>query len=185
MKRKEFLSNVCKAGICSCAAISFLSGTELFAKSEDEAKKALEGNLVFTQRRFAKLLELLNAEVDAETKEKIIQNLGHECAKESKDFYMPHKDNPEGFLSEMKKYSAEKTIYDEKNNVIKIFGKPREKCGCSLVDHSITPKEFCNCSRGWFEETFSSITGKPCKVTIDESILWGGKQCNFTVKIGV
>ena len=183
MKRKEFLSSACKVGLCSCAGLSFLSGNVLFAQSESEGEKELKSKIGFMQRRFAKFLELLDNSVDNKTKEGIIQSLGRECAKESKEFYIKHKNNPEALLKEMEKFWAESSEYDKENNTIKIIGRPIEKCGCNLVDNSITPKDFCNCSKGWSMEAFSEILGKPVDVEILESVLMGGTRCSFAIKI--
>ncbi len=183
MKRKEFLTSACALGMCSCAGLSILASGNLFAGSDGTQKKESDWRFDFIRRRFAKLIENLDSTVDQEKKKKIIEDLGRACAKENADMLKKFKDNPEGYLEEMKRLWAESTEYDKEKKMIRIVGKKAESCFCPFVDGSITPKDFCNCSRGYNKEVFETILGKSVDVEIEESILRGGERCIHVIKI--
>ena len=81
----------------------------------------------------------------------------------------------------MKKNWAENVEYNKGKKSIRVVGKKAENCYCPLVDKSITPKDFCNCSMGWAKQTYETVFEKPVKVTIEESILFGGERCSHLI----
>jgi predicted hydrocarbon binding protein len=182
MKRKEFLKSACTAGICSCAGLSFFPGRNLFAMSDDD-KKGFDRRLDFIHKRFARLIEDMDSSIDEKTKAKILENLGRTCATENKEYYLKYKNNPEGFLEDVKQKWAERTEYNKETKIIKVIGKKQESCFCPLVDKSMTPKDFCNCSIGFNKEVFETILEKPVDIKIEESILHGGERCSFKINI--
>jgi predicted hydrocarbon binding protein len=109
--------------------------------------------------------------------------MGRTCAKENADEFLKFKDNPEGFLEDMKQKWAERTEYDKGTKTIRVIGRKQETCFCPFVDKSMTPKEFCNCSIGFNKEAFETILGKPVDVKIEESILRGGERCSFVINV--
>jgi predicted ArsR family transcriptional regulator len=182
MKRKEFLRSACSLGMCSCASLSLLSTTTLIANSDDTKKKESDWRIGFIQRRFAKLLEGMNSTVDEQTRKKILEGVGRTCAKENSEFFTKFKDNPEGFLEELKQKWAENTSFDKSAKTIRVTGKKQESCFCPFVEKSITPKDFCNCSIGFNKESFEMVLGKSVNVKIEESILRGGERCTFIIR---
>ncbi len=180
MKRKEFIASACTLGICSCAV---LSGGTLLTAASAAADEKEDWRLEFMRTRFAKLVEILDSAVGGETKKNILENMGRACARENSAFYAKYKNDPEGYLDEVKQKWAERTEYDKEAKTVRIVGKKTEKCFCPFVDHSITPKDFCSCSSGYFKETFETILGKPVEAVIEESILHGGERCSHVAKI--
>ena len=176
MKRKEFIASACTLGICSCAMVS--GGTLLAGTDEKEDWK-----LGFMRKRFARLIEILTTTVDQETKIKILENMGRACAKENLAFYEKYKNDPEGYLNEVKQKWAEQTEYNKEARTVRIIGKKTEKCFCPFVDHSVTPKDFCHCSSGYIKETLETVLGKPVEAVIEESKLRGGKRCTHSAKV--
>jgi predicted ArsR family transcriptional regulator len=183
MKRKEFLSSACTLGMCSCAGFSFLPISTLTADSTGTQKKESDWRLEFIHKRFAKLIESLNTEVDQEVKKKIIEDMGRACAREYADLFKKYKDNPEGYLDEIKRRWAENTEYNKETKTIRIIGKKTESCGCPFVNGSLTPKNFCSCSNGYNKEVFETILGKTVDIKIEESILGGGQRCIHLIKV--
>jgi hypothetical protein len=182
MKRQEFLKSACTLGICSCAAVPFLSSVNTLAKSKTSIPQGEDWKIGFMQKRFAKLVEAINSIADQSEKEQMLEAIGRACAVESKERYLKFKNNPEGWLANIEKEWAEKTEYDKEKNTIRIISKKSESCVCPFVDMSKTPKEFCYCSVGNLKETYETILDKKVDVKIEESILYGGKQCIFLVK---
>jgi predicted hydrocarbon binding protein len=180
MKRKEFIASACTLGICSCAV---LSGGTLLSASSAVADEKEDWRLGFMRTRFAKLIGILDSTVDGETKKKILENMGRACARENLAFYEKFKNDPEGYLNEVKQKWAERTEYDKEAQTIRIVGKKTEKCFCPFVDQSITPKDFCYCSSGYIKETLETVLGRPVEAVIEESKLRGGERCTHSATV--
>jgi hypothetical protein len=182
MQRKSFLKSACTLGICSCTGIAALSSAELFGKNKSLEEKDPNPQLNFIQKRFAKLVQNLDSNVNEEQKEKILEGLGSACAEESKDYFVKYKGNINGFLEEIKKSWAEKTEYNIESGYLRITGKKQKACACPFVDNSIMSKDFCNCTLGWNKVVYSTILGKPVDAKIEDSVLRGGEQCTILIK---
>ena len=183
MNRKEFLKSACKVGLCSCAGIVIFTGTNESQNQEDNKVKQLQGNLDFMHKRFARLIEILDVNLQEEKKNKILMELGSACAKENENYLIQYENNLGGFLDDIQKRWIERVEYKENGTVIKLTGKKTEKCGCPFVKAELTPVEFCNCSKGWQREAFETIIKKPVEVKIVESVLRGGERCSFEIKV--
>ncbi len=181
MKRQEFLKSACTFGVCSCISLPFIS-SDILAKEKTPQSKD-DWKLGFMQRRFAKLIEVMNSDLEQQQKEKLIEAIGRACAAENKESLMKYKNNPQAFLADTEKEWAEKTEYDKERNTIRIISKKADSCVCPFVDKTKTPKEFCNCSIGNLKETFETILGQKVEAKIEESILYGGQQCKFLISI--
>jgi hypothetical protein len=182
MKRKEFLKSTCALGMCTCAGMSIFSNSNIFAQTNTVPKDGSDWKIGFTQKRFAKFLEIVGSSLDKNELNLMFEKLGHECAKENKDFFIKFKDNVDGFLEEMKKEWIEDAIYNKDDGSILLIGKKTGYCFCPLVDRSLISKEFCNCSVGYTMEVFKTVTGKSVKVEIEKSVLRGGESCNVLIK---
>jgi hypothetical protein len=183
MKRDEFLKSACTLGFCSCAAIPFLSNKNLFSEHGTPAPEGEEWKIGFMQRRFAKLIEAINLTDDQKQREALIEAVGRACAAENKEAYIKYKNNLEGYFTKIQKEWVEKVEYNKDENTIRVIGKKMESCFCPFVDKTKTPKEFCNCSAGNMKETYETILGKDVSVKIEKSILRGGENCVFLIKV--
>ena len=182
MKRKEFLNSACLFGICSCVGMPFLAGPELHAAPLID-KKEEDWRIGFMQRRFSKVLDIVNSKVGVERRKEIIEELGRECAKDNQDFYLKYKDNIEGFFAEIKARWIESAEYNREERTIKLIGKKTGACGCPFVDKSLITKDLCGCSLGYQKEVYGAILGRPVESDILESVLYGGERCSFLITV--
>jgi predicted ArsR family transcriptional regulator len=182
MKRNQFLSSACTLGLCSCAGLSTVSSNTLLAGDDDSKKKATDWRIGFMQKRFAGLIQVLDSNVDEQTRIKILESIGRTCAKENAEALKKYKDNPEAYLKDIKEKWAENTEFDPQEKKIRVIGKKEPACFCPFVDKALTPKHFCQCSLGNMKETFETILGTPVEATIEESILYGGERCTFAIR---
>jgi predicted hydrocarbon binding protein len=141
-------------------------------------KQQLEG----ARERFAKLLAVMAGQLDAATRDSLLQSLGKQCSQDYGPFFSKYRGDLQGFLAKIKTAWVERTEYDEKTGILRVIGKPAP-CACPLVKAGRTPEAFCDCSRGWTQAAFSTVLGKPVSVEIEESILRGGSRCSFRVGI--
>ena len=183
MKRDEFIKGLCSMGVCSCASMAlYATGSARAEEKPSEEIEALKWKMDFMRKRFAKLVGLLDANLDETTRHKIFESLGRECAEMFKDITGPYVGRPEAFLEEIKRRWAKETEYDARTGRIRVVDKSNH-CTCALVDEALTPSSFCHCTLGWQKETYSMILGKPVDAELEESILRGGKRCVFRVQV--
>ncbi|MCX6170707.1 MAG: hypothetical protein NTX65_15305 [Ignavibacteriales bacterium] len=182
MERKDFIHSACLLGICSCIGMPVLTSAKAFSNSGGDEQKE-DGRIGFMQRRFAKLMDIVNSKVSGEERDKIIEELGRECAKENKEFYLKYKDNIEGFFADIKARWIESADYNKEENTIHLVGKKTGTCGCPFVDKSLMNKEFCKCSLGYQKEVYGIILGKQVESKIEESVLYGGERCSFVIHV--
>lgn len=187
MERKDFFKNICKYGLCSCAAFTVLGRDDVYASADDQEQeiKNLQWKLNFINKRFAKLLEIFDSLLKEKKKAEILEKLGRECAKEFNEEAIKYKGDLEGYLEEIKKKWVEKAEYDKEKGVVRIFDKERDKCVCPFIENSrVDTDTLCYCSIGWQKEIYETVTGKPVDVKIIDSLLKGGKRCSFEILTG-
>ncbi len=175
MERSDFIK-CCAAGVCSCA-VSLLPVPAHAAAQDDD----LKWKMGFVHHRFAKLVQILRDNVDQETRNKIFENLGRECARQYSGLTDRYRGDIRGFLATIHERWAESAEYDEKSGVIRVVDKA-PNCTCALVDQSLTPGDFCHCTIGWQKQAYSTVLGKPVDVELESSILRGGKKCIFVIR---
>ncbi len=187
MKRMEFLKS-CASGFCSCAALGLLSEDSAPAQSAqaspgaDPEKDELKWKLNAAQIRFAKLLQILNQNLDDPVKQKILQQLGADCAQSYQELAAKYRGNLRGFLDYISTKWVEKAEYDVKAGTIRITDKAKQ-CTCPLVKPGVAPKDFCNCTLGWQKAIYSVVSGRPVEAEIEESMLRGGTRCVFRIRL--
>lgn len=186
MNRKDFFKGICKYGLCSCAAFAIISNENTFASSDDEDQevKALKWKLEFINKRFAKLLDIMDVSLDDGKKREVLEKLGRECAKEFDDNVIKFRGDVDGFLEDVMKKWVEKADYDKDKGIISISDKKREACFCPFIDKSFVDSDtMCHCSVGWQKHIYETLTGKKVDVEVTGSILKGGEQCSFNIFI--
>ena len=178
MDRKRFLKN-CTSGLCTCTVAGFVFPA---VSSASETEVHEDWRFPFIQQRHARLLEILSEKLSDTELTETLQKLGAFCASKGQ-LIQKHDGDVEGYIDEFKKLSGDDIIYDREKRTITITGSERDNCFCPLVDQKITPKKFCDCSRGWHEYTWETLLGKKVKAELKESILYGNKRCAFQIHI--
>ncbi len=186
MKRNDFLKT-CGAGLCGCGVMGLLAPLSARAESGEGQTSAapaddspLKRQLDGAQERFAELVSIMGENLDGATRDKILERLGRECARDYSAFFQKYRGDLQGFLAKIKTAWLESAEYDEKTGILRVIGKPNP-CACPLVKTGRTPAEFCNCTLGWQQAAFSAVTGKPVTAEIEETVLRGGSRCSFRI----
>lgn len=156
---------------------------KLSGEEENSEIKKFKGKLDFIHKRFAKLIDLMNANLDKEIRINILESLGMACASEYSQFYANYKNNLKGFLEDIHKIGIEQVIHDEDKKILTLIGKKTGGCFCPFVKQSVTPADFCTCSQGWQKKVFETITGKPVTAEVKGSVLLGNDRCSFVIKL--
>jgi predicted ArsR family transcriptional regulator len=169
--------------MCSCAAAALFSRGSEAAQANDAEVDRTKATLDAARVRFAKLIGVLNENLDAETRKNVLQALGRECARQYSGLLSQHKNDLKGFLETGRKQWMERADLDEKAGTLRVVDKLRT-CSCPLVKVGETPGEFCDCTLGWQKEAYSAIVGHPVQAELEESILRGGSRCIFRIRIG-
>jgi len=180
MTRTDFMK--CTLGMCSCAAFAFLPPGSAQAGSGNAELDELKWKVDASRKRFAMLVRILNENLDQSTRKKIFESLGRQCASQYSDLIEQYQGNIGGFLDEIRKRWVESAEYNQETGLIRITDRSKT-CTCPLVDQSLTPQEFCDCTLGWQKETYSAILGKPVDAELEESILRGGSRCVFRIQV--
>lgn len=181
MNRKEFIKSFCICGACSCMAFPLFGTNQDTKDSTDKKIRELGQKIQFMQTRMAKFINILDKKMDEADLNKVLEGLGIECSNEYETYYKKYTDNLEGFLQMAKDAWDMNFKHDKENKVITVIGKKTTRCFCPFVKKSLMSPDFCNCSLGWQQHTFSTLIGKPVKVEIIESVLRGGKSCSFAI----
>lgn len=176
MDRKKFIKKACGLGACSCIGMGFLPTEKATAAGEMK----LDWKEDFIKYRFAKLIEILNANLDKETRDHIIESLGKVCANNS--IAGKYKNNIDGFFKEINDRWGEKASYDKENGVIRIE-TPERDCVCPLIDSKLISESICQCSVGWQTQTYNTILDKEVEARCVESVVRGSTKCVFEIRI--
>jgi hypothetical protein len=179
--RNEFLK-CCAAGVCSCVTVI---PEAAMAETSNAEIEQLHSQLEAARIRYAKLVSILEENLDEATRKRVFDSLGRECAGlfRSRTFdkykgdlarFLKSVEGPDGW--------AVKTEYDEKAGVRRVFDRGPH-CSCPLVKEGLTSGAHCDCTLGWQRETYSAILGRPVDGAVEESILRGGKRYVFRMTV--
>jgi hypothetical protein len=180
--RTEFLK-CCAAGACMCVTLTSpdLAPGETSAPDIEQMQRQLEAMRV----RYAKLVSILEKDLDEATRKRVFDSLGRECARQFRSrTFDKYKGDLRGFLKSVEGPDgwAVKTEYDEKAGIIRVFDRGPH-CSCPLVKEGLTSAAQCDCTLGWQRQTYSAILGLPVDGAVEESILRGDKRCVFRMTV--
>jgi hypothetical protein len=193
MDRKQFLKT--SLGCCGAAMAGNLT---ILAQEKapdvpltDCSKRVVQG-----QKVIRRLLGELDRNVDQGLREKIMESCGRQCfegAHGPRAAEAPKPEDVTKFLDGMRKHLGEQGVErvgDEMIVYFKYTANPRGLkvsegyCLCPILEDA--PKDisptFCHCSVGYVREIFERRVGKPVQVELLDSVLRGGKGCNFKVR---
>jgi len=151
-------------------------------KEADPEKAELKWKLNAAQERFAKLIRILDQNLDEASKRRVLESLGGECSQSFRDLVAKYKGDIRGFLAHAEKNWVEKAEYNEAAGTIRIIDKAKQ-CTCPLVKQGVTSPDFCSCTLGWQKATYSALLGKPVEADVEESILRGASRCVFRIRV--
>jgi len=185
VKRDDFI-RLC-AG-CACSGAAFASalplaqGAPAAAPAPDRPDRGeLEWQLNASRQRFAKLVSILDEELDEPARKKVLRRLGADCAQGYAALFAKYRGNLSGFLDEIRRQWVAEAVYDEKAGTLRVVDRAT-RCTCPLVKPGTTPGAFCECTLGWQQAAYSAVLGKPVQAELEESILRGGKRCVFRIR---
>ena len=184
MTRSEFLKS-CTLGACSCSLVALSATETAVAESGNSEVDTLKAQRDAIRIRYAKLLGILDEEIDQPTRKRIFERLGRVCADQFRAItYDKYKNDIRGFLAAIQAPGGwvEKAEYNEKTGTIRIFDRSKS-CTCPLVEKGLTPSDQCECTLGWQKQTYSAILGKPVEAELEESILRGSTRCVFRIQV--
>lgn len=175
MDRKTFVTSLAALGMCGCTgAVALAKGDE----AESPQVRELKGRVAFMQKRMARLV----AALDEPTRLKVLETMGRECAKEFGALLERFRGKPEEFLAEGRKQWMERAVYNQAEGSIAVVDRSRT-CTCAFVDPALTPPDFCACTLGWQKEAYATILGEPVDAELESSVLRGGAQCAFRIRV--
>ena len=185
MDRKEFLKSACGIGVCGCA-LNLVGASSLLYAAEPAAQpnaqpSAEDQRLAFAQYQTAKLVGFMAADAPAGACKWILEKTGRECAKLGQ-LGARLKGDPERYFATAKKAWGTEFAWDKEKGIITVAVAEGD-CGCPMVEKTLTPAVWCNCSVGYQKESFEAIFGRPVQVSLKESKLSGSKRCVFEVKL--
>jgi len=181
--RSEFVK-CCAAGMCSCVAFAAMPEAAE-AQSANPEFDRIKWQLEAARVRYAKLLEILEQNVDEPALRRMMDQLGRECARQFRArTFDKYKGDIHGFLEAIQRPDGwvEKVEYDEAAGVLRVFDRS-PTCTCPLVKEGLTSTEQCYCTLGWQKETYSAILGRPVDASVEKSILRGDKGCIFRITV--
>jgi hypothetical protein len=182
MDRKDFITQACGAGLCSCAVAALFASASGHAHAEDAPPKKEDWRISFAQQRYARLLTSLAARTDDTTIAAVLEDVGRSCAS-TVPFIATHAGDPDGFFAEIKQRWHAAVDYDRDHGAVRLsFGSAGDPCPCGLVKMGVTPPSVCHCSIGWQKHAFEVIFGRPVQVELKDSLLRGGTKCAFEVR---
>ena len=180
MNRADFLKN-CSGGLCACIVANEVAPA-VAAASESASPE--DWRLRFIRRRYAKLIGILSDKMDQRALDGVLHELGAFCS--STDTRLgQYRGDLEGYCAHLRQTaSGDEVALDRERGVITVTSPARTDCFCPWisVEHQ-TPAVVCNCSLGWQQATWETVTKKKVQVELKESVLRGGKRCVFEVRL--
>jgi predicted hydrocarbon binding protein len=167
----------------------FLEGFDVISKTSDKRNIA---------EWMKNAVDRLDKMVEEETRVKIMENCGYNCAavnskvleraKKRRERY----DGLKEFLEAEQKKPPTGTRIDWRGDVLHHYYTPRAftrpmRCYCGLMralpeDETVSPT-YCHCSKGFVQKYWEAILGRPVRVELKQSAIAGADECKFTVHL--
>jgi hypothetical protein len=187
MDRKKFFKKACGIGIGSCVGFYLLSKDDLFASEQDNNLVNSTPIVPVDTRQIQNLLYYVENSMDETVKKSVFERLGYEHTTEIGfiNWINGYKSDLKSFFDRVnsnKDTYWEKIEYDPEKSVIRIIGKPVDKCACPYAQCQNAPKSLCHyCCKSFQISMFRMLLERPVKVQIDEGFLLGDKRCSTTI----
>lgn len=199
MNRKQFLTGIGKACACSCVcALAANMGEASAQESTKQAPKRPRNDerMEFTEKWAVRFFDVLDANLDAPTRKKIMMANGKACLLSyQKATNQKPRTTPltlESFAKQVKEkglkdYRIEGgVIYFQFNSAAETgSASPENHCLCPMVETKpagLSPT-YCFCSLGYVKEMHEQVFKKPVEVELLSSVLRGDPRCKFKITI--
>lgn len=174
---------------------------EQFA-GEEVMKKIMEGSDGILEKTDAKkkaswmkgAMERLDKLVDEETRFKIMENCGFNCAKMNKGAIekavarRKKVKTVDEFIEAEQKNPTKGTRLAREGNVLYQYYTPQSygvRCYCEMVaavEGEVSPT-YCHCSKGFVKTLWETVLEKPINVEFIHSVISGANECKFAIHI--
>lgn len=201
MNRKEFLKSAgqCCLGTCACVVMGGIMSANADEPVNAPPKKAetirSEKRIEFAEVWVTRFMDVLDENLDAETRRKIMMANGKKCYRgwiaDTGQQIKPV--TLERFTEWVKNNIKDDSIRVDGNIIYFQFNSAAEtglpsvdgQCLCSFVETK--PKglsgTYCDCSVGYVKEWYELLLARPVEVELVESVLRGGKRCKFKITV--
>jgi predicted hydrocarbon binding protein len=170
------------------------------------SKKVMEDSDVITEKtdktKVAEwvrgAMERLDALVGEETRIRIMENCGRDCAHVNKRVIDRAKlrrkkfNSADEFLEAEQKKPMAGTRLVREDNVLYQFYTPKTfirpmRCYCGLLrglpDRETVSKTYCHCAKGFVKKFWESVLERPVKVELMKSAVSGANECKFAIHL--
>lgn len=198
MKRSDFCKSLLTPSIvCSCAA--GLGPTCFLPKKplDNPNETPCDAKIDFAQKWLKRFFDLVDQQLDSETRIKLMQSNGAACAKGAygeltNDKPATIEDIDKKIVTWQKNLGKENIYRQDSTIFFNYVGNPKGLkvsdgyCLCPMIENkpeTLSPT-YCQCSVGYVKYMFQRfITFKPVQVELLESLRSGGKACRFKVTL--
>ncbi len=143
----------------------------------------LQQKKAFVENWLTDLLDTIDAELDQETKVKLLAGCGQGCFRRH-EFKQEIARQGQGSLEKLiEAYKQNFEIWQEEEQVHIRYGEVSPRCYCPAAQgRPARPGDLhCECTRATHQAIFETALGRPVKVEVVESLRRGGKTCHFLV----
>ena len=137
----------------------------------------------FTQRWVKNLMDSIDAQLDEETKRKLMESCGRACARGGPlRVARECQGDLDRWLATLARWHGGDEYVQREGNVVQVLCG---ECLCRLVREGPArlSNTYCYCSLGWVKETFEAVVGRSVDVTLAESVKRGDPRCRFTIQL--
>lgn len=204
MERSEFCKKFLASGIVCGCALGLKAGdifpSGLSANTEppvNPAETPCSEKMAFTQQWIKRFMDIMDQQLDEETRKKIMFSNGTACASgyhgKITDVKPASIEEIDAAISKWQENLGKENIHRTDNIVyFNYVGNPKGLkiadgyCLCPMIENgpaTLSPT-YCHCSAGYVQFMFHKyITGKPVHVELLESLRGGGKACRFKITL--
>jgi hypothetical protein len=174
MERKQFL----RVSLC----LGAFGGVRQAQGEEPTSPNPCEAKAEFGRRLLTRFMTDMDAQLDEPRRVALMEARGRSCARLGPArLAEAHKGNLDAFIADFGRHMGPDGLRRE-GNVIKV---KYPTCYCPLaseIKETLSPT-YCNCSVGWLKEMYETVTGKPVRVEVLETVKRGGQACRFNVNL--
>jgi hypothetical protein len=137
----------------------------------------------FVQRRHPALLQILCRRMGEDAVKQTLRELGTACSAMSDEVAKKHRGDLAAFARSIQEsVSGDTVTYDPEKRIVIMSSPERTSCFCPF-NGANAPELACHCSLGWQQHTWETFFERKVTVSLEESVLRGGKRCTFVIRV--